>query len=481
MMNTLTISCLILPFISGFIIFLLPRLDRYLSVITAICSGLYSLFVLVTRTQINLKLIDTFGVTLSVDEQSGYFMLTNALITLAVICYCWSTDKSAFFYGQLMILHASINACFVSTDFINLYVALEVSGIAAALLIAYPRSDRSIWIALRYLFVSNVCMLLYLIGAVLAYKSALTFSFSSINTAPPEALALIFMGLLTKGGLFLSGLWLPLTHAESEVAVSALLSGIVVKAGLFPLLRCGLLLEQINPVIHFFGVGTAVFGVCYAIFAQDTKRLLAFSTISQLGFILSAPQVGGFYALTHGLVKSCLFILAGALPSRSFGELARQPISHQLWSAILLAGFSISGFPLLSGFGAKVLTMKNLLPWQNWVMNLVAVGTAIAFAKFVFLPHHSVPQKLPLGFWVAVGILLGGLLVANVAYLEAYNLENMLKAIAIVFAGWSIYYLIFSQFSLNLPRKLESFEHLMGMMILVAIVLFWVAVNDYGF
>ncbi len=480
-MNTLTITCLILPLIAGFIIFLLPRLDRYLGIITVICTGVYSLFILITQARVDLKLIDSFGITLLVDQQSGYFMLTNALITLAVICYCWSTDKSAFFYGQLMILHASINACFVSTDFINLYVALEVSGIAAALLVAYPRSDRAIWIALRYLFVSNVCMLLYLIGAVLAYKSSLTFSFRGISTAPPEALALIFMGLLTKGGLFLSGLWLPLTHAESETPVSALLSGIVVKAGLFPLMRCALLVEQINPVIRMFGIGTAVFGVSYAIFAQDTKRLLAFSTISQLGFILSAPQVGGFYALTHGLVKSCLFLLSGALPSRSFAELAQKPISHQLWSAILLAGFSISGFPLLSGFGAKILTMKNLLPWQDWVMHLVAVGTAVAFAKFIFLPHQAVPQKLSLGFWVAIGILLGGLLVANVVYLEAYNLENMLKAIAIVLGGWLIYYLLCSRISLNLPRQLESFEHLMGMMILVSLVLFWVANYDSYF
>ncbi len=480
-MNTLTITCLVLPLITGFIIFLLPKLDRYLGIVTVICTGVYSLFILITQAQIDLKLIDSFGITLLVDQQSGYFMLTNALITLAVICYCWSTDKSAFFYGQLVILHASINACFVSMDFINLYVALEVSGIAAALLVAYPRSDRAIWIALRYLFVSNVCMLLYLIGAVLAYKSSLTFSFSGISTAPPEALALIFMGLLTKGGLFLSGLWLPLTHAESETPVSALLSGIVVKAGLFPLMRCALLVEQINPVIRVLGIGTAVFGVSYAIFAQDTKRLLAFSTISQLGFILSAPQVGGFYALTHGLVKSCLFLLSGALPSRSFAELAQKPISHQLWLAILLAGFSISGFPLLSGFGAKILTMKNLLPWQDWVMHLVAVGTAVAFAKFIFLRHQSVPQKLSLGFWVAIGILLGGLLVANVVYLEAYNLENMLKAIAIVFGGWLIYYLLCSRISLNLPCQLESFEHLMGMMILVSIVLFWVANYDAYF
>ncbi len=60
-----------------------------------------------------------------------------------------------------------------------------------------------------------------------------------------------------------------------------------------------------------------------------------------------------------------------------------------MWIALAIASFSISGFPLLSGFGAKVLTMKNLVPWQVIGMNLAAFGTAIAFAKFIFLPHRG--------------------------------------------------------------------------------------------
>jgi multicomponent Na+:H+ antiporter subunit D len=179
-------------------------------------------------------------------------------------------------------------------------VALEVSGIAAFLLIAYPRTNRSIWVALRYLFISNTAMLFYLVGAVLAYQTNHSFSFASLRGAPPEALALIFLGLLVKGGIFVSGLWLPLTHSESETPVSALLSGVVVKAGVYPLVRCALMLEEIDPIVRIFGVGTALLGVGYAVFEKDTKRMLAFHTISQLGFILAAPAVGGFYALTHG-------------------------------------------------------------------------------------------------------------------------------------------------------------------------------------
>jgi multicomponent Na+:H+ antiporter subunit D len=476
-MNIITIAWLVFPFLAGFTIFLLPKLDRSLALLSAIASAAYAALIWLPQSPLSLELLDHFGVTLLIDQLSSYFILTNAIVTAAVILYCWQSGKVAFFYAQLIILHGSLNAAFICTDFISLYVALEVSGIAAALLMAYPRSDRSLWVALRYLFVSNVAMLFYLVGAALVYKVHHSFTFEGLQGAPPEALALIFMGLLTKGGMFVSGLWLPLTHSESDTPVSAVLSGVVVKAGVYPLVRCALILEEIDPLIRFFGVCTALLGVACAMFEKDTKRMLAFHTVSQLGFILASPEVGGFYALTHGLVKSALFLLAGALPSRNFKELQHQPIARSLWIALVIAGFSISGFPLLSGFGAKALTLKNLLPWQEIAINVVAVGTAISFAKFIFLPHQQQTDRPPLrlGFWLAIGLLMTGLIIANAVYIEAYNMVNVLKAIATIVGGWLLYALFFRQTLIKLPRLFEQFDHLMGVMSLVAIMLFWVA------
>ncbi|GCA91342.1 hydrogenase-4 component B [Microcystis aeruginosa NIES-4264] len=82
------------------------------------------------------------------------------------------------------------------------------------------------------------------------------------------------------------------------------MSGVVVKAGIFPLLRCALILEDLDVLIRLFGVLTAIFGVSYAVFEKDSKRMLAFSTIVQLGFILAAPPVSGFYTWTSPLTKS---------------------------------------------------------------------------------------------------------------------------------------------------------------------------------
>lgn len=479
-MTTITITWIALPFFVGFLIYLLPKIDRYLALGVALASGAYACQLFVNsslklgygESPLTLQLVDNFGVTLMVDRLSAYFILTNALVSAAVILYCWNTGKTAFFYMQSVVLHGSVNSAFICADFMSLYVALEVIGVAAFLLISYPRSERSIWVGLRYLFVSNTAMLFYLVGAVLVYQANNSFAFAGLSKSPIEAQALIFLGLLTKGGIFVSGLWLPLTHSESESPVSAFLSGVVVKAGVYPLVRCALMMEEVDPIVRIFGVGTAVLGVFYAVFEKDTKRMLAFHTVSQLGFVLAAPTVGGFYALTHGLVKSALFLIAGTLPSRNLKELRNQPIHTPTWIALVIASFSISGFPLLSGFGAKVLTMKNLLPWQVIGMNIAALGTSISFAKFIFLPH-GFGEEPKSGLWSAMVVLLGGLIVANAVYYDAYTVKNVIKPLVTIGIGWLAYFLIFQRSVLKLPRVQEEFEHLIGGMSLMLVLVFW--------
>ncbi len=478
-MDKITIVWIALPFLVGFSIYLLPKLNRFLALLVALVSFGYGLQRLFDPSSLSLQLVDRFGVTLVIDPLSSDFILTNAIVTIAVILYCWSSNRTSFFYTQTIILHGSVNAIFICADFISVYVALEVISVAAFLLIAHSRTDRSIWVGLRYLFVSNTAMLFYLIGAVLVYQASDSFAFAGLQQAPTEAIALIGLGLLTKGGVFVSGLWLPLTHSEAETPVSAMLSGVVVKAGIFPLVRCALMVETIDPIIQIFSVGTAFLGVSYAIVENDTKRLLASSTISQVGFVLAAPAVAGFYALTHGLAKAALFLTAGNLPSRNFQELRQNPIQPWLWMVLAIASLSISGFPLLAGFGAKVLTLKQLVPWQEVAMNIAAVGTAIALAKFIFLPFAP-PQapaeqkkEIQPGFWLAISLLLGGLAIANALYPEGYTMTNLVKSLTTIGIGWLAYNLIGQKLTLKIPRVPEQLEHLIGVMSLMLTLLFW--------
>ncbi|MBS0014898.1 MAG: cation:proton antiporter, partial [Arthrospira sp. SH-MAG29] len=267
--------------------------------------------------------------------------------------------------------------------------------------------------------------------------------------------------------------------SESETPVSALLSGVVVKAGVFPLIRCALIVPEIDPVLRIFGIGTAIFGVVYAVFQKDTKLTLAFSTISQLGFILAAPVVGGFYALTHGLVKSALFLIAGSLPSRSFKQLQSQPINTSVWIPLLIASLSVSGFPLLAGFGAKMVTFKNLLSWQDIILNIAAIGTTIYFAKFIFIPHTQLPETPETeakqrGLLPAMVILLGGLILANFFYYQsAYTIDNIVKSLVTIGSGWLAYFLLFKNWEVNLSRNWEKLEHIIGGMTIMLTVMFW--------
>jgi len=478
----LTIVWLALPFFIGFGIYLFPKIDRFLAMGVALISTAYASYDFLTPVSANIEMLGNFGVTLTIDPLGGYFILTNSLVTLAILLYCWGSDRDDFFYTQLILLHGSVNSAFLCADFISLYVALEVLGVASFLLVTCTRTAKSIWIGLRYLFVSNTAMLFYLVGVALVYRATASFKFEGLAQAPPDAVALIFLGLAVKGGIFVSGLWLPQTHSQAETPVSAMLSGVVVKTAILALVRCALLVPEVEPIVRLLGVGTALLGVSYALFETDSKRLLAFSTLSQLGFVLAAPLVAGFYAVTHGFVKSALFLLAGSLPSRNFKELNAKPIARSLWLFIAIAAASMSGLPLLAGFGAKTLTMKLLLPWQAVAMNVAAVGTAIAFAKFIFLPHSAevtAPRQVKT-LWPAMLILLGGLVVTNGLYPPAYNISNIVKAVGTVALGWAIYWLIIKKLSVKLPRLLERLEHLLGMMSVTAVGLFLLAIYVFS-
>lgn len=516
-LNNLTITWLALPLLVGFGIYLFPRVDRPFATLAALGSIVYGGSAIARAEPLTLTLLNNFGVSLLVDSLSGFFILTNGFVTAAVILYCWGSDRKTFFYTQLLVLHGSINAIFLCTDLMSVYVALEVISIAAFSLIAYPRSDRAIWIALRYLFVSNTAMLFYLIGVVLVYKANTSFYFEGIQNAPPEAIALILLGLLVKGGVFISGLWLPLTHGEAATPVSAMLSGVVVKAGLFPLVRCALLVPDLDPLIRLLGVATALLGVSYAVLERDSKRLLAYSTISQVGFVLAAPPVAGFYALSHGLAKAALFLGVGSLPGRDLRTLRTLKLAPWLGGAIAIAALSICGAPPLGGFGAKTLTLDTLLPWQVIPLNVAAVGTVIALSKLIFLPWNPyfAALKLPfrgaedasiqashsgdlgadaavlspaagstaaaatsapapgVGLWLALPFLLGGLAIANGFYPQAYGLSSFLKLAVTLGIGWGIYGLLPRSLPLQLPRTVENLDHLIGAMSLGLVILFW--------
>ncbi len=242
-----------------------------------------------------------------------------------------------------------------------------------------------------------------------------------------------------------------------------------------------MLVEELSPVLQLMGVLTALSGVICAVLERDTKRTLAFSTVSQVGFALVAPAVAGYYVLTHGLAKATLFLTAGSLPSRQFKELQQQPMPLRMWLVMAVACLSLSGMPLLGGFGAKTLAFGQLSGGVNIAMNVAALGTAIVCAKFLFLPFKianpfSRNDGVETSFWVATLFLIMGLFSANAGYLDAYSLSKLVKAVVTIAIGLAIYQVVVKNIDVAISRLFERIEHLIGMMSVILTFWFWMVV-----
>ncbi len=448
----LLIAWLLLPFLAAFSSALLPRLGRSLAVVCALVTLGWGIWASVPEHQLVFELIGRLGVQLQLDAVAAPFLLLNGAVVLAVLVDGWrQPPPPGPFLLLLMVLLGGLNSAFLATDLVSLYVALEVVGISAFLLILQNREVRQLWIALRYLLVGNGVMTLFLIGTGLVYLYTGSFRLESLQQLPAGdpalavALALVMLGLLTKSGVFLSGLWLPQTHAEAPAQVSALLSGVVVAGGLCPLLRLALLLPGLQPVFTWVGLASVLLGLVYALCDGDLKRLLAWSTMSQMGIALLNPAAGGLYALGHGLAKASLFLAAGRVPSRDLSLWGRQPLAPALGLALVVGSFSIAGAPPLLGYYTKA-TLTELpitgLPGlpvtvSAWLLPLLMVGTAAVYARLCWLPLAGGWQVPSAGaLLLAVVLLVAGLLgPLRPAALGSLSAAGAGKALAVLAAG----------------------------------------------
>lgn len=384
--QTLLIAWLLLPFTAAFLAALLPPLARGLALACCLATAAVAAAILAGALPASLHLLGPYGVVLQPDALAAPFLLLNALVCGAVVLDGWCRPLPGPFLLLLMVLHGGLASAFVAVDLISLYVTLEVVGISAFLLILITRSERSLWLALRYLLISNTVMTLYLIGAALVYLDQGSFQLEAVATAGAAALSLLLVGLLTKAGLFLSGLWLPRTHAEAPAEVSALLSGVVVAAGIVPLLRLSVAVPTLATVLPTIGLASAGLGLLFALVEPEAKRLLAWSTLSQMGLVLLVPAAGGLYALGHGLAKSALFLVARRFPGRDMAGWAGRPLPTGVLVPLWIGSLSIVGVPPLLGFFAKS-NLDRVLPGPTGLLlSLLSVGTAAVFARLWSAP-----------------------------------------------------------------------------------------------
>ncbi len=346
------------------------------------------------------------GIELRFDAFAAVFFPLVLLLELAVILYVRKDDHRPLFYALLQFLLGAVFALLLTQDLFNTYVILELLTLVSFLLVGYERRPAQIWASLKYLVLASIGMSLFLIGIAVVYRHTGTLNLhlladalSSSGDARWVALAgaLLTAGVAVKAGLFTFSLWLPAAHSEAPSAISALLSGLVIKMGIVVFLR----LSQLFPLeltLQVLGAATALLGAVYAAYAIDLKRMLAFSTLSQIGYLVLGMAIGTpaaivgvlGYAVAHGLFKGLLFLAAGeasaVVGSGQFRDLAarRAEIPNATVGALLIGTLGIVALPPLAGFAAKaVLLTSHPGPFIMAVFALTSVGTTFAFSKLL--------------------------------------------------------------------------------------------------
>lgn len=345
----------------------------------------------------------------ALDSLGAFFLAVVALIAVLATLYSveymahFSNGGVTRFYPVLLVFFAAIVGVLVAADFVTFLVTWELMTLTGFFLVTYERDDPASQRAgLKFFILTHAGTLAMLAAALILWRQSGTFEWSAVRPvlaalvgARPwlghGVLVLLFLGFATKAGVLPMGDWLPDAHPAAPSGVSAALSGALVKLGVYGLVRffCSLLPLTAAAVawgiaIALAGAASLFVGTLTALRQTDTKRLMAFHTIGQIGYIClglgvgiatlpASPTLGAlalvgalFHAANHACFKACLFLGAGAVLYRT-GERDMDRIgglgAAMPWTAgsTTVASLAIAGVPPLNGFVSKWLIVATCL------------------------------------------------------------------------------------------------------------------------
>lgn len=418
-----------------------------------------------------LRLVGPLGVVILPDGQACLLILLSSLVGIAIWFHCRKTEMECTVFQPLAaLLIASCNAVFLSYDLFNVYVCIELVTVLGFLLIRLEGGSRQIWAAVKYLLLGNLGMIIYLLAVVRVYVLSGDLGFGAVREIPLSLVSVLLAGLSVKGGLALCGLWLPESHGGAPSHVSALLSGVVVLSGVVPILRLAQVRLDLIPITVAMGTLSVFLGALLALRENDIKRMLACSTLSQLGYALIDPVAGAAFLLAHGLCKAWLFLVAGDLPFRRIDELRSQGLPFAHWLMLAFPSLILAGLPGFGVWATRGVILQVIGGSHAWLYK----GASVLTALYLFRPLAGGPSFSPFAggkpFLITPAIFLVSLVgVVFVAPGAFASLWGALIPMAVGALGAC--FLPFHAVSLGHLPFWERLDHLMGLSILSALIL----------
>jgi len=361
------------------------------------------------------------GIYLVVDGFTVLMLLIVNIVGFAVSLYSIEymrkyTDKPRF-YTLFLLMMAGMNGVVISGDMFNLYVFLEVAAIASYALVAFGTEAEELEAAFKYQVMGTVASGFILVGIAVLYSLTGTLNMADMGKMLQEqgrsqgalfAGALFLMGFGLKGAVMPFHAWLPDAHPSAPAPISAMLSGVLIKAiGIYALCRILFNVIGLNLTMSYIlmalGALSMIAGVFLAIGQWDMKRLFAYHSISQMGYVVMAVGIGTplgvlgglFHLMNHATFKSLLFLNSGAVvystgnrDLRKMGGLnQRMPVTG---ATSLVASMSIAGIPPFNGFWSKLLIILAAVQAEYYGLAALAVlGSIMTLASFLKVQRYA--------------------------------------------------------------------------------------------
>lgn len=410
------------------------RIQHMIGVAATILAAFASFAILVLNWDEGLQIYrlggwnPPYGIVLAPDMLSAIFTLMAAIVIAGGAVYILGCHDKCVTYPAFMPLYlcmaAGLNGAFYTGDIFTLFVFQELMIMSSVVLVAISDNKFGVEAAIKYLLISAMGSLFLLLGIGAIYASFGTLTLADIarllesgeRPLLAQAAAIMLMcAFLLKSAVFPFHFWQPDFHTTAPTPISAALSSVVVKVGVYGLIRLTMLLfiaeaPLVRNLLLILGIVGIFFGSLAALRTYDAKRMLAYSTFGQVGFILLGigwgtplALVGAIvYTVNHAFIKSSLLLLIGALASRMQVKTARLseiggagrklPLMGALF---LLGGLALAGVPPLNGFISKLSIINGGIAAESWLILGLAVAAGLITFLYIARTWQHVFQQQP--------------------------------------------------------------------------------------